>query len=351
MKIEILTIGNELLSGKTINSNAQYLCKTLLKFGYSTLYTSVYQDDKKELENGVKTALKRADLLIITGGLGPTLDDNTKEIVTNFLKIDLKFSEDIALDIEKRFGCIASIEEQATIPKKEIIEQQIGEYVNEFLETCVGDYSELPGEVTTSQPTAKVYIRDDDVLVILNYEVTVKTTDKTSKLDRVMTKVTVPYGRMLKEAEAIVNGITEDPTIIDYTLLFNMQDEVEVYEYSEDILLYTIINTDYKIRGYELRLNIPARIILPEVENTAPIIIIENIQINQGDTKVITINTIDSEDDAIYYEVSGVLGSVDIEGNLKIAATDIDKGNYPLEIVVTDARGAEDSKIISIEVI
>jgi nicotinamide-nucleotide amidase len=117
MKIEIITIGNELLSGKTINSNAQYICQTLLKFGYTSHYTSVYPDEKKELENGIKTALKRADLLIITGGLGPTIDDNTKKIVTNLLKIDLKFSEDIASDIEKRFGCIASLEEQSTIPK------------------------------------------------------------------------------------------------------------------------------------------------------------------------------------------------------------------------------------------
>ncbi len=117
MKIEIITIGNELLSGKTLNLNAQYICRSLLKFGYTTHYVSIYPDDKKELENGIKIALKRADLLIITGGLGPTVDDNTKKIVTKLLKIDLRFDKDIALDIEKRFGQIASIEEQATIPK------------------------------------------------------------------------------------------------------------------------------------------------------------------------------------------------------------------------------------------
>jgi len=127
MKIEIITIGNELLSGKTINSNAQYLCKTLLKFGYSTHYISVYQDEKKELVNGVKTALKRADLLIITGGLGPTIDDNTKKIITDFLKIDLEFSKNIAADIEKRFGKIPSIKEQSTIPKSgDVFKNEIG---------------------------------------------------------------------------------------------------------------------------------------------------------------------------------------------------------------------------------
>lgn len=115
MKIEIITVGNELLSGKTINLNATYLSKTLLKAQYETSYVSVYPDDKKELQKGIKLSLDRANVIIITGGLGPTLDDNTKEIVSDLLKIPLKYRKDIALDIEKRFGCIASIEEQATV--------------------------------------------------------------------------------------------------------------------------------------------------------------------------------------------------------------------------------------------
>jgi len=117
MKIEIINIGDELLSGKTINSNAKYLCETLFANGYKTHYTSVLPDDKKELQKGIKLALDRATLVIVTGGLGPTLDDNTKKIVCNLLKIPLKYRADIALDIETRFGKIASIEEQATIPQ------------------------------------------------------------------------------------------------------------------------------------------------------------------------------------------------------------------------------------------
>ena len=92
MKIEIITVGNELLSGKTINSNAQYISKTLFQNGYETNYISVYADDKKQLQDGIKNSLNRANCIIITGGLGPTLDDCTKTIVCDLLKIPLHFS-------------------------------------------------------------------------------------------------------------------------------------------------------------------------------------------------------------------------------------------------------------------
>jgi len=117
MKIEVITIGSELLSGKTINSNAKYLCKNLFDNGYETHYVSVLPDEKKEVRAGIKNALDRANCLIITGGLGPTIDDNTKNIVCDLLKIPLKYREDIALDIKKRFGEIASLEQQSTVPK------------------------------------------------------------------------------------------------------------------------------------------------------------------------------------------------------------------------------------------
>lgn len=117
MKIEIITVGNELLSGSTINSNAQYLCKTLFKNGYETNYVSVFSDEKKDLQDGIKKALDRASCIIITGGLGPTLDDNTKTIVCDLLKISLEYREDIEQDIRRRFGEIDSLQNQSTVPK------------------------------------------------------------------------------------------------------------------------------------------------------------------------------------------------------------------------------------------
>ncbi len=70
MKIEVISVGNELLSGKILNTNAQYICNTLFKNGYQTNYISVFLDDKNELQEGIKKALNRANCLIITEDWG-----------------------------------------------------------------------------------------------------------------------------------------------------------------------------------------------------------------------------------------------------------------------------------------
>ena len=127
MKIEIIAVGNEILSGKTINTNAAYISKKLLNAGYEVFYHTTLKDDEVELKEGLKKALDRADVLILMGGLGPTIDDNTKEIVSNFFNVPLEYREDIAKDLEKRFNKLPSIKEQSTLPKSAtIFKNEIG---------------------------------------------------------------------------------------------------------------------------------------------------------------------------------------------------------------------------------
>ncbi len=121
MNIEILSIGNEILSGRTINTNAAFISKRLKDLGYETAHHSVVADSKKEIVSSLKHSFKRASLIILTGGLGPTMDDITKKVICDYLDLDLKFNEEIASDIESRFGQIASLEEQSHVPKKATI--------------------------------------------------------------------------------------------------------------------------------------------------------------------------------------------------------------------------------------
>lgn len=81
VKIEIIAIGTELLRGSTVNTNAGFISKTLLKEGYETSYHISLPDDCSVCEKAIKEATLRADLIITTGGLGPTLDDRTEEIL------------------------------------------------------------------------------------------------------------------------------------------------------------------------------------------------------------------------------------------------------------------------------
>lgn len=80
MKAEILAVGTEILLGDIVNTNAHYLSKRLADLGISVYHQTVVGDNEKRLLNAYKLAFERADIVIATGGLGPTKDDLTKEI-------------------------------------------------------------------------------------------------------------------------------------------------------------------------------------------------------------------------------------------------------------------------------
>ena len=79
MNAEIISVGTELLLGQVVNTDAAIVAQELSALGISLLHTSVVGDNPQRLKDAVETALARSDLLIMTGGLGPTTDDLTKE--------------------------------------------------------------------------------------------------------------------------------------------------------------------------------------------------------------------------------------------------------------------------------
>lgn len=86
MVVELISVGTELLLGNIVNTNAAYLAEQCASCGLSCFYQTVVGDNEERLQETVKTALKRSDVLILTGGLGPTDDDLTKEVVAKAMK-------------------------------------------------------------------------------------------------------------------------------------------------------------------------------------------------------------------------------------------------------------------------
>ena len=72
MEAEIIAVGTELLLGETVNTNAQYISRELANLGIDTYYQSVVGDNAERLYKAYEVAFNRADLVITTGGLGPT---------------------------------------------------------------------------------------------------------------------------------------------------------------------------------------------------------------------------------------------------------------------------------------
>ena len=90
MNGEIICVGTELLLGDVLNSNSQYLSKELSTLGINLFYHSVVGDNSERLKQTLLTGLKRSDIIITTGGLGPTQDDLTKETISKLLDLPLE---------------------------------------------------------------------------------------------------------------------------------------------------------------------------------------------------------------------------------------------------------------------
>ena len=80
MIAEILCVGTELLMGQVLNTNAQFLSRRLSALGVSQFHQTVVGDNARRLEEAYRLALSRADVVITSGGLGPTADDITKRV-------------------------------------------------------------------------------------------------------------------------------------------------------------------------------------------------------------------------------------------------------------------------------
>lgn len=118
---EILSVGTELLLGDILNTNARFLSQELAALGFSVLRQSTVGDNPTRLSAMVREALTRSDILIATGGLGPTADDITKEVCCEVLGFSLVYDETIldtltAYFVTRQLRMPESNKKQALIP-------------------------------------------------------------------------------------------------------------------------------------------------------------------------------------------------------------------------------------------
>lgn len=104
MNAEIIAVGSELLLGQIVNTNARFLSAQLAEMGIDVYYHTVVGDNDRRLEEALNHARTRADLIILTGGLGPTKDDMTKETVSRLLGADLVYDDAALKSIEEYFS-------------------------------------------------------------------------------------------------------------------------------------------------------------------------------------------------------------------------------------------------------
>jgi len=103
VNIELLNTGSELMLGRVLNTHQQWLCRRLADLGYVVTRQVAVPDTAHDIQSAVREALSRADLIITTGGLGPTSDDLTRDLIAQLLGKKLRLDDAVLEHIQKRF--------------------------------------------------------------------------------------------------------------------------------------------------------------------------------------------------------------------------------------------------------
>ncbi|MCE5331329.1 MAG: competence/damage-inducible protein A [Bacteroidales bacterium] len=150
VKIEIITIGDEILIGQIVDTNSAWMAVELNKTGFELAQITSVHDDENHIIESLDLALRRADVVLFTGGIGPTKDDITKQTLCKYFDTKLIFNEDVYRNIESilinRSRAINELTKlQALVPENcTVIQNLVG--------TAPVTWFEKDGKVIVSMP-------------------------------------------------------------------------------------------------------------------------------------------------------------------------------------------------------
>jgi nicotinamide-nucleotide amidase len=143
MYIELINTGSELLLGRVLNTHQQWICRQLADLGYEVTRQCCVADDGPSIQTAVREALGRADLILTTGGLGPTSDDITRELIAQLLGRQLSMDATVLEQIDKYFG-----QRKRTMPESTKVQAM----VPEGAKVLVNHFGTAPGLAIEVKP-------------------------------------------------------------------------------------------------------------------------------------------------------------------------------------------------------
>ncbi|MED1202001.1 competence/damage-inducible protein A [Heyndrickxia acidicola] len=212
MNAEIIAVGSELLLGQITNTNAKFISKALAEIGVNVYYQTVVGDNPERLKDSIQIAEKRADLIIFTGGLGPTKDDLTKETIGSHIGKVLVTDEKAMASIEQYFSRTNRImtennkKQALVIEGSTVLPNDFGMAPGMFLSQGSLSYMLLPGPPFEMEP------------MFLNYGIpAIK--EKLEIVEKIESRVLRFFGigesQLETEIESIIDQQT-NPTVAPY---------------------------------------------------------------------------------------------------------------------------------------
>jgi len=160
---EIIAVGSELLLGQIVNTNARFISQQLAELGINVYFHTVVGDNPDRLLSAIHTAEKRANIIIFTGGLGPTKDDLTKETIAQHLAKNLVFDQHALASIELYFARTNRVmtennrKQALVLEGSNILPNDHGMAPGMVLETNGKTYMLLPGPPKEMEPMFHQY--------------------------------------------------------------------------------------------------------------------------------------------------------------------------------------------------
>ena len=164
MNVEVIAIGDELLLGQTVNTNAAWLGLELSQVGGSVVRSTVLADSPEGIVSALANVLPETELVVLTGGLGPTKDDLTKKVLTDYFGGELVYQPSVFAHIEQLFQTLGRVpselnREQAYLPNNAtVLQNAVGTAMGMAWDFDGKRYVSLPGVPYEMKHLAAAYI-------------------------------------------------------------------------------------------------------------------------------------------------------------------------------------------------
>ncbi|MFF2854234.1 competence/damage-inducible protein A [Peribacillus sp. NPDC058002] len=205
MDAEIIAVGSELLLGQINNTNGRFLSQQFAEMGINVFYHTVVGDNDRRLQQAIEIAESRANLIVFTGGLGPTKDDLTKETIARHIGKKLVFNDEALQSIEAYF-------QKRERPMTENNKKQA--LVLEGSEVLANDHGMAPGMVLSKSGITYMLLPGppsemEPMFLSYGYE---KIMNKLEKHERIDSKVLRFYGIGEAELETVIEDLLVNQT-------------------------------------------------------------------------------------------------------------------------------------------
>lgn len=165
MNVEIITIGDELLIGQVVDTNSAWMGQHLNDNGFQVIWRTSVRDQEQDILEAFDNAFKRADVVLVTGGIGPTKDDITKKTLCKYFSCKMHFSDEVYANIEGLFN--RSGREMNELTRSQALVPDVCTVIQNKVGTAPCTWFEKDGHVLVSMPgvpTEMKWLMSNEVL-------------------------------------------------------------------------------------------------------------------------------------------------------------------------------------------